>query len=882
MRQRSQQGYAARSAERQQYQNSNNNIYQPTQTHYMQQQQQQQQYHYSVPQQQPPQPPPPQPPQPQPNTYYANNNNVNNTNMNRGFNNPQNVPSTITTSNNNNNINNNMSSGNSVALLNDQHQQDNQAQLLSECSRRVQEQSYYMRRAMDNDDLAMTLERAVNILSELGSGHGSHHHASSNNTIANKSLSSSSSSLLTPKSYYELHIKVLDELPHLEEFFLSFATTINKGSGENNTNTLELLYEVVQFTPRLIPRLYLQICVGSAIIRTKVKTSIEMITNLKESVKCVQCPLRGLFLRSYLLQIMRSKLPTQMIYLASDDEKELLGNEYSFRGGGTLQNSIDIVLQNFVEMNQLWVRIQHLPSSNKGNTANNKANAKAIKKKREKERNELRLLIGTNLERLSQLDSVSAKLYKQEILPKILNQITTCNDALAQAYLMDCLIQVFPVEFHIETMEEFLSVCPKLKDKVNARTILQSLMDKLTKHYFSPQQQQQQKTMNSNVPTNTFQLFSECIKQIATNREKKSMNPKNKPNHKEIIHLYTYLSRFSIQCYDDDTSVLNSYISHCFTECANTLNILCANTTMENDQTAIDDLEKLILTSVGDKEKGGFTWKNILQIDGFSLLLNFLPYDTNHKRVAISLVQSIIGKYQQQQQNDSDADTGIQNPQELDSLLQIITPLLKDDATTTTPKASDDANTSTLSFAQEQNLVCKLIHVVNNKEDTDIMFSMLNSLCRVLLGGGSKRMKTTLPCLVNRILSSLLQPIYLLEFVGEKQKEESKVEEEKQEETTTKEEENESDADATTKPSSSSTPEDGETSTNSDAETNVEGKTHSGEDQVGEEVEEDKSPENVDSPEKDGDEKVEEAQSDEDVAKPAPSPTPIVFKKNIK
>eukprot|EP00594_Rhizosolenia_setigera_P016904 CAMPEP_0178977960 /NCGR_PEP_ID=MMETSP0789-20121207/24838_1 /TAXON_ID=3005 /ORGANISM="Rhizosolenia setigera, Strain CCMP 1694" /LENGTH=154 /DNA_ID=CAMNT_0020667535 /DNA_START=18 /DNA_END=478 /DNA_ORIENTATION=- len=154
--------------------------------------------------------------------------------MNRGFNNPQNVPSTITTSNYNN-VNNNMSSGNSVALLNDQHQQDNQAQLLSECSRRVQEQSYYMRRAMDNDDLAMTLERAVNILSELGSGHGSHHHGSSNNTIANKSLSSSSSSLLTPKSYYELHIKVLDELPHLEEFFLSFATTINKGSGENNT-----------------------------------------------------------------------------------------------------------------------------------------------------------------------------------------------------------------------------------------------------------------------------------------------------------------------------------------------------------------------------------------------------------------------------------------------------------------------------------------------------------------------------------------------------------------------------------------------------------------------------------------------------------------------
>lgn len=83
------------------------------------------------------------------------------------------------------------------------------------------------------------------------------------------------------------------------------------------------------------------------------------------------------------------------------------------------------------------------------------------KERREREREELRILVGTNLVRLSQLESVTLDKYKkvyfifkifqygfvkheyfQLVLPGILEQVVSCRDAIAQEYLMECIIQV--------------------------------------------------------------------------------------------------------------------------------------------------------------------------------------------------------------------------------------------------------------------------------------------------------------------------------------------------------------------------------------------------------------------------------------------------------
>ncbi len=80
-------------------------------------------------------------------------------------------------------------------------------------------------------------------------------------------------------------------------------------------------------------------------------------------------------------------------------------------------------------MNKLWVRMQHQGHSRD-------------REKKERERMELRILVGTNLVRLSQLENIDLEMYKKIVLPGILEQVVSCRDAIAQEYLMECIIQV--------------------------------------------------------------------------------------------------------------------------------------------------------------------------------------------------------------------------------------------------------------------------------------------------------------------------------------------------------------------------------------------------------------------------------------------------------
>ncbi|RYR01122.1 hypothetical protein Ahy_B06g079965 isoform E [Arachis hypogaea] len=67
------------------------------------------------------------------------------------------------------------------------------------------------------------------------------------------------------------------------------------------------------------------------------------------------------------------------------------------------------------------------------------------KEKREKERSELCDLV----------KGVDLDMYKDIVLPIVLEQVVNFKDELAQFYLMDCIIQVFPDEYHLQTLDVF-------------------------------------------------------------------------------------------------------------------------------------------------------------------------------------------------------------------------------------------------------------------------------------------------------------------------------------------------------------------------------------------------------------------------------------------
>jgi vacuolar protein sorting-associated protein 35 len=206
-------------------------------------------------------------------------------------------------------------------------------------------------------------------------------------------------SSLGPKQYYELYMAVFDALRHLAVYLR-----------ENHpVNHLADLYELVQYAGNIIPRLYLMVTVGTVYMAIEDAPVKEIMKDMMEMSRGVQHPIRGLFLRYYLAGQARDCLPS------GDSE----GPE------GNLQDSISFILTNFVEMNKLWVRLQHQGHSRE-------------REQRTKERQELQLLVGSNLVRLSQL--VDLENYKK-ILNPLLEQIVQCRDVLAQEYLLEGMSQ---------------------------------------------------------------------------------------------------------------------------------------------------------------------------------------------------------------------------------------------------------------------------------------------------------------------------------------------------------------------------------------------------------------------------------------------------------
>ena len=697
--------------------------------------------------------------------------------------------------------------------------------------------------------------------------------------------------VMTPKHYYELHMMALDELPNLEEFFLSLTKSqcmIPFGSFD-----MEDIYEVVQYCPRAVPRLYLQICAGSALLRsceeesqtqsqaqlqlqqTEKVTVKSVLKDLREGVKCVQCPIRGLFLRHYLLQAMKDKLPDESevsdssmgmgadVGLNVEDAVQEIGRQYqqqygddgvvegntnvgdnlleglgadnvdadadadeehkkhsdaleNLMGGlgvnmhqndsltgfmdapiapapiaappavppmptmappvpsslppsqesivddpnspGTVKDSYEFVLSNFIEMNKLWVRIQHMPGDSK---------SKETKRTRERERNELRMMVGTNLVRLSELEGVTSAIYGTIILPKILDQIVACRDPLAQAYLMDCIIQVFPDEFHIQTLEVVLNVCPKLREKVNIRTILQSIMNRLANYYADElllNDEEDTEGVKLSVMMDSFSMFDDCIKSVLDARGIKL-------TAREAIRLQSALMDFTLKCYPGQMD----HIDRCLGVCASALrgegnngiistggNVPMQHTPIPLDDRAITELEKLLSLPLEELALG------VLDLEHYAELLALLPWD-NRKEVAIGLLKVL----------DTSGEM-LSTVGELDQLFSIITPLLENN-----PISGGGASVS----KTDQALVAKVIQMIYN-EDTDAHFEMLNAVKWHIseCAGGSENVVPLFYSALN-----LLNRVRDLEFPEKYQAEEAIEKEESVEEEVITEQEEEVD-----------------------------------------------------------------------------------------
>jgi len=526
-----------------------------------------------------------------------------------------------------------------------------QRRMVDDVLKRVRELSFLMKREMDADHLKQALDYAMDMLKELRS------------------------STLTPKNYYEVQMHICDQLRHLEEYFMSL---------QRSGRPIVDIYEQVQSCSHVVPRLYLLCCVGGVYIASMEAPAKDVLKDLVEMLKGVQHPMRGLFLRSYLTQISKNRLPD-------------VGSPYE-GVGGNVQDAYNFLLQNFAETNRLWVRLQT-------------QGAAKDRKKRSKDREDLRVLVGTNLVRLSQLEGLDVNEYKANVLPKILEEVVSCKDTIAQTYLMDCIIQVFPDDFHLSTLEIFLQTCTTLKEKVNVRTILEALMERLVLHGQIPPE----------IPA--FKLFNDCISSIIEERSAMSLV--------ETLKLQTALSKFALKCFPSRLD----YVTHCLETCNNLIEGSgFAPEAVDGDAPSSDEttaqIEALLSAPLETLAL------RVLEIPAYTKLMVRLPWG-NWRVVAVTLMRSVIK-----------TNSVLSEVEHVEQLFEAVTPLLKDKDGHTVA-TDDDGREVPISQAlkEEQQIVARCVHLIK-AEDTDTLLRIYVAARKSFTNGGAQRVQFTMPPLV--------------------------------------------------------------------------------------------------------------------------------------
>lgn len=230
--------------------------------------------------------------------------------------------------------------------------------------------------------------------------------------------------------------------------------------------------------------------------------------------------------------------------------------------------------------------------------------------RRERERQNLRMLVGTNLVRLSQLESIDLATYKEVVLPRLLEQVINCKDKIAQEYLMDCIIQVFPDEYHLATLETFLGSISQLQPKVNSKDIVISLMNRLSSYALqSPHAIPDDLEM--------FAMFRDYSKTIMQTKEGMPVP--------DVLSLQVALINFASKVYPDRLSYIDDILSNV----AVTLQSTGSKTAPAKGVRHVVKLLTVPLETVSTR---------VLDLAHYANVLQYLDFE-NRKQVANSIVQ---------------------------------------------------------------------------------------------------------------------------------------------------------------------------------------------------------------------------------------------------
>ncbi|KAK6198178.1 vacuolar protein sorting-associated protein 35 [Scheffersomyces amazonensis] len=634
-----------------------------------------------------------------------------------------------------------------------------QKAILQGCLNNINHQSNLMKQCLNDNNLLQALKHCSNFLNELRTNQ------------------------LSPKQYYEMYILIFDSLEYLANHLLNShnakvqkirrkqqrklenANTGNNiedgGNSEKSITSLDTtsspflsdLYELVQYSGNIIPRLYMMIVIGTTYMATNEAPTKEIMKDMIEMCRGVQHPIRGLFLRYYLSQRTKHLLP--------------------FSNSVDFNETIEFLIANFIEMNKLWVRLQHQGHSSE-------------RELRYRERKELKILVGSNLVRLSQIiddykgngeedeNYSPISFYKTNIFPTITEQIIQCRDHLAQSYLIDVLIQIFPDDFHFATLDNllnnvFLNLHPLLKKS----ELISTLVDRFIVYH----------KFESDLVTETNEKL---VVDDDNNNNKKVK--KDQSFDTDTSELFGIFWNFYVRLYESDpdlpveehSTILQCYIKLSLTYYPTNLTNLdiiykfATENLVSKNQDNSENTEELWLQLLVVPIRFFPSVKNLFNLPFFHEFYLKLTNKAYQKQISLEIINKFLGI----STNDELLDISppkveefefeyLTTTDEIDGIFKYLLVLIKDSQSqqlntsknlgiTKTIKLNNGENgIITQEFLDVQEKFCKVIHLIETPLDPFKNLSNLMYVRRKYLNKNSTNIIYTYPTLINKILYKL-------------------------------------------------------------------------------------------------------------------------------
>lgn len=573
-----------------------------------------------------------------------------------------------------------------------------QKSVLQSCINTIKSQSNLMKHDLNDNKLLPALKHCSNFLSELRTNS------------------------LTPKQYYEIYMLVFDSLETLSTYLLNTHTARQKAKKNNKENSgsafLADLYEIVQYSGNIIPRLYMMIVIGTTYMSIEGAPTKDLMKDMIEMCHGVQHPIRGLFLRYYLSQRTKNLLP--------------FGNQADF------QETVDFLIANFIEMNKLWVRLQHQGHSSE-------------RELRYRERKELKILVGSNLVRLSQIiddytgdESYSAvEYYKEKIFPTVTEQIIQCRDHLAQSYLIDVLIQVFPDDFHFATLDKLLNeVFVNLHPMLQKSELVQALIDRFI----------------------AYEKFASDISDLSVEERPVLHNVNIDDLFQSFWQFYSNLSELDPDLPPEEHSLLlQSLISLLLTfDPENFSNLDVIYKFAEENlggQDEGDDQEEMWSNLLIEPVSHFKSIKSLLRLENFYDFYKKLTNINLQKQISLAIIDKILSLASENQKDI------LMDVEEIDGIFRYLMVLIKESPSkldtaknlgvTKTIKVNNGELLVTPEFLEVQEKICKVFQLVENPEDPVKTIANLMYIRKTYLNKNLENIIYTYPSLISRILFKL-------------------------------------------------------------------------------------------------------------------------------